>query len=162
LIPKWILFEHVVYEGLDPPSPIGDVIQSSFSPSILRIIPKLNGFVHAVVEAYNEHRALILCPVDISHEGQSELVVSADGNQHTVDFVQLAKEMTGMIEKKVVDPALRTWIQPDFTTTTFNDTIIASIVMLATLKHYFSFRMNLRCGILCPQHLLSDFDADDE
>lgn len=32
---------------------------------MLDIIPQRNGFVHTVVEAYNQHRALIVRPDDV-------------------------------------------------------------------------------------------------
>ena len=35
------------------------------SAAMLDIIPQRNGFVHTVVEAYNQHRALIVRPDDV-------------------------------------------------------------------------------------------------
>jgi hypothetical protein len=59
----------------------------------------------------------------------------------------MARTMADVIRENVVDPSLRAWIIPDFSTTTTNDTTVCSIVMMATLKEYFSYKFALRCGI---------------
>lgn len=161
-----------------------EILQSSFAPAVDDIVPSGNGFVYTILEAYNMHRALVIRPDDVwlailiqfnffvnanaealrhqfvSHEGKRELTVRADGNRYTVDFGQMAKTMTKEIEKNVIDPALRAWILPDFTTTTTNDTITCSTVMMATMKAYFSYTFSLRCGI--PRVTLEGEKADWE
>lgn len=52
-----------------------------------------------------------------------------------------------MIEKEIVDPELRAWIIPTFSTTTQNDVVVASIVMMGTLQHYFRYKARIICGI---------------
>ena len=148
-----------------------EILQSSFPASCQSIVPLSNGFIHAISTAYNRHHALVIRPDDVwlailsqfnffvngnsevlrsqfvTHEGKKELVVTAIGNRYTVDFGSMAKTMTGEIEKNVVDPALRAWIMPNFTTTTQNDTIVSAMVMMATLKNYFSYKFNCACGL---------------
>ena len=147
------------------------IFQSSFPTASSYIISSDNGFVHTVINAYNHHHALIIRPDDVwlailvqfsffvnansellrsqfvAHEGKKELTVNAYGSRFTVDFGHMAKCMTGEIQKNVVDPSLREWIMPDFTTTKDNDTIVCAIAMMATLKNYFSYNFNLWCGI---------------
>jgi hypothetical protein len=151
-------------------------LQSSFGRDHVQPIPvvaRKNGFVNTVIEAYNNHHALVIRPDDVwiciltqfslfvnggdraeklrhlfvAHEGKKELTVYADGDRYSVDFRHLAQQMTGQIHKNVVDPELRSWILPDFSTTTANDTVVASVVMMATLKAYFDYRMVLGCGL---------------
>ncbi|KAE8418953.1 hypothetical protein BDV36DRAFT_252703 [Aspergillus pseudocaelatus] len=55
--------------------------------------------------------------------------------------------MTQLIEKEVVDPELRTWIMPAFSTTTESDRVVAAILMMGSLQKYFSYGMTLVCGI---------------
>jgi hypothetical protein len=122
------------------------------------IIPYCNGFVHTVIQCYNIHHALVIRPDDVwlailsqfncfvngnaeqlrkqfvSHEGKKELVIKASGNRYTVDFGSMARQMTNLIDVNIVDPALREWILPDFSTTTVNDVTVSSIIMMATLK----------------------------
>lgn len=52
------------------------------------------------------------------------------------------------------------WTIPDFLTTTATDKVVCSIVMMSTLQHYFSYKMNLLCGI--PSVTLEGEKADWE
>ncbi|TFK58704.1 hypothetical protein BDN72DRAFT_781737, partial [Pluteus cervinus] len=47
----------------------------------------------------------------------------------------------------LVDKSLKDWILPSFTTTTTCDTTCASIMMMATLKTFFHYRMTGGCGL---------------
>lgn len=56
--------------------------------------------------------------------------------------------MADLVDKNVSDPTLRAWALPAFTTTTANDTTVASILLMATLKQYFSYGFSKTgCGI---------------
>ncbi|KAJ5899883.1 hypothetical protein N7495_004627 [Penicillium taxi] len=55
--------------------------------------------------------------------------------------------MTKAIEKNVVDEELRTWIMPDFTTTTESDKVVAAVLMMGSLQKYFSYEAMMLCGI---------------
>jgi hypothetical protein len=52
-----------------------------------------------------------------------------------------------LIEKNVLDPALREWVLPNFSTTTVNDTTVSAILMMATLKQYFPYNCMTGCGL---------------
>jgi hypothetical protein len=135
----------------------GTLLQSSFDDNDFppSISANRNGFVHSVTEAYDYHHHLIIRPDDIwiaittqfsayvnanaeklrhvfvAHEGQKELVVVYPlGNRYTVDWGNFAEQMTGLIEQNILDPELRKWIVPTFTTTTWHDRITAQIVMM--------------------------------
>ncbi|KAF8188894.1 hypothetical protein K438DRAFT_1972077 [Mycena galopus ATCC 62051] len=118
-----------------------------------------NGFVNTVLAAYNEHRALVIRPDDVwltilsqfnffvsanaellranfvAHGGKKELVIWAD----ILDFAVMSRKMVGLIEKNLIDPTLREWVMPRFTTTTENDTTVAAVLVMATLKQYFAY-----------------------
>ena len=64
-----------------------------------------------------------------------------------VDFGAMAVQMTDLIAKNVVDPELRTWIMPDFSTTRESDSVVAAILMMGALQQYFEYRFHLMCGI---------------
>lgn len=132
-----------------------------------------NGLVHAAWDAYAHHNHLRIRPEDVwfsiltqfsfyvnahaeelrshfvAHEGKKQLEVQAEGTIRTVDFGKLAVKMTEEIDKNVVDPELRDWILPDFTTTDKKrDTITAAVLMMGTMQAYFSYRMAaVCCGI---------------
>ncbi|KAF9053353.1 hypothetical protein BJ165DRAFT_1413498 [Panaeolus papilionaceus] len=130
-----------------------------------------NGFVDTLLAAYNSHHNLILRPDDlwiailtqfnfyvnahaeelrphfVQHEGKKHLVIVEVGTRYSVDFGKLAARMTALIQENVVDPELQDWILPNFSTTTFNETVVCSVAMMATMKAYFSYEFCLRCGI---------------
>ncbi|KAJ7859106.1 hypothetical protein B0H13DRAFT_2075329 [Mycena leptocephala] len=134
---------------------------------VKNVFPRPNGFVDTIISAYNQHHALILRPDDVwitiltqfnfyvnahaellranfvAHEGTKALTVSTASFD---DFGRLAREMVSLIEKNIVDPTLRAWALPDFSTTTVNDTTVSSIVLMATLKAYFE---HAYCDVCC-------------
>jgi hypothetical protein len=153
-----------------------EILQSSFGPENNQdrfefIVPRSNGFVNTVLEAYNQHHALIIRPDDVwltiltqfnffvngnaellrskfvAHGDKKHLVIRAVGSRYTVDFGHMARAMTTLIHDNIVDPALRDWILPDFSTTTVLDTTVGAIIMMATMKSYFSYEFGLLCGI---------------
>lgn len=150
------------------------IIRSSFSDSdfISRSLQASNnGFVGAAINAYNDHNSLIVRPDDVwlailtqfnlyvnahaeelrhhfvAHEGQKELEIKAGGTTATYNWAQFPLEISKLIDENVTDPELRTWILPDFTTTTPTDKVVCSIVMMSTLQHYFTYKCRLMCGI---------------
>ncbi|KAL0577013.1 hypothetical protein V5O48_004987 [Marasmius crinis-equi] len=150
------------------------VVQTSFTTARLNsshISASKNGLVHAAFRAYSDHHHLIIRPDDVwasilsqlsfyvnahaeelrsffvAHEGKKELEVVEYGTIDTVDVGALAERMTHLIQKNVLDPDLRSWVIPDFSTTTPNDRVVASVLMMGTLQKYFSYRMTLICGI---------------
>ena len=66
--------------------------------------------------------------------------------------------MTELIAQNVVDPELRDWIMPEFTTTTDTDRIVASILMMGALQKYLSYGASIMCGL--PSVTLLDVRDD--
>ncbi|KAJ6575585.1 hypothetical protein DFH09DRAFT_1078548 [Mycena vulgaris] len=128
------------------------------------LLPRKNGFVDTVILAYNKYYALVIRPDDVwlailsrfnffvnanaellrasfvAHEGQRELVITANN----LDFSAMSRRMVDLI-KNVVDPTLRDWVLPNFTTTTVNDITVSAVLLMTTLKKYFSYGF---CGII--------------
>ncbi|KAL8790380.1 MAG: hypothetical protein Q9195_006398 [Heterodermia aff. obscurata] len=147
------------------------IIQSSFEFDVeTSISPLKNGFVHAAIDAYSYHHHLTLRPEDIwfailtqlslyinehaeelrsffvAHEGQKELWIIYDsGSIHTVDMGDFAQRMGGLLSKNVNDSELHPWIIPAFSTTTAQDRVVASVIMMGALQKYFAYG----CGICC-------------
>ncbi|KAF8310914.1 hypothetical protein F5887DRAFT_1051423 [Amanita rubescens] len=165
---------HRIYPTFERKKQPTELLQTSVSRNtsfLDDVIPRGNGFVHTIIEAYNEHRALIIRPDDVwlailvqfnffvngnaellrknfvSHEGKEKLTVKAVGNRYSVDFAALSAQMTLLMESKIVDPDLREWIMPTFSTTSTTDTTIYAMVMMASMKAYFSYKFSLLCGI---------------
>lgn len=151
----------------------GEIIQVGSNDTNLHTIGcySNNGLVGTVFQAYNEHHNVVLRPDDfwmsvmtqfalyvdgnsealrskfVNHEGQKELEVVSGGTLRTVHYGELCKMMTMQIQEKLKDPAVKDWIIPDFTTTTDNDVMVSSVVMMAAMKSYFSYKMSMMCGI---------------
>ena len=154
------------------------------APSDIHLTNNGNGLVDTCLRAYNYHHRLVLRPDDVwlavmtqfsfyvnahadelrrffvAHEGKRELTVQAIGTRYKVDFGALTEQMGHLLQLNVVDPKLRSWIVPDFTTTTANDRIVSSVVMMATLQKYFGYIHQLLCGL--PAVILQGEKADWE
>ncbi|KAF4956354.1 hypothetical protein FGADI_3931 [Fusarium gaditjirri] len=151
------------------------IIQSSFSfdgsLEENHVSASRNGLVWSSFYAYSTHHHLTIRPEDVwfaivtqlsayinansekmrdyfvSHDGQKQLEVIDYATLHTADYGKLSQAMALEIAKNIKDPALREWVVPSFSTTTENDRIVGSVLLMGALQKYFSYRMCLECGI---------------
>lgn len=65
----------------------------------------------------------------------------------TVDVGEMAVLLTREMDQYLVDPVLRQWTVPDFTTTMPTDKVTAAVLMLGAMKKYFTYSMCVCCGI---------------
>lgn len=146
------------------------LIQSSFAASDFReshVSPSDNGFVWAAHDAYSQHHHLVIRPEDVwfailtqlsfyinghaeelrsffvAHEGQQHLELEVD----VLDFGLIADKMTHLIAKNVVDPGLRDWVMPSFSTTSDSDKVVGAILFMGAMQKYFSYGVCVTCGI---------------
>lgn len=130
------------------------------------------GLVSAVQTAYNEHHDLILRADDfwqaivaqfsfyingnaealrdrfVDFQGKKTLTIYAGGTLHTADFGRIAERMVDeQIVKNIKDPKVAAWLLPDFSTTTPQDRVAASVMVMSALQAYFSYRCCLMCGL---------------
>ncbi|KAJ7486844.1 hypothetical protein FB451DRAFT_1391719 [Mycena latifolia] len=122
--------------------------------TISNLIPTRNGLVDTVILAYNKHHALVLRPEDVwlGILTQFNYFVNANSELLRANFVahegKRALIMADQLDENVVDPALRAWVLPTFTTTTVNDTTVATMLMMAMLKACFEYKYyGIDCGI---------------
>ncbi|OCK75976.1 hypothetical protein K432DRAFT_361193 [Lepidopterella palustris CBS 459.81] len=131
-----------------------------------------NGFVHTAVQAYSGHHRLVIRPDDVwnaiisqlsfyvnknaeqlrdlfvAHEGKKELrIIMPAWTVETIDYGDFALQMSKLLEENILDPELRGWIQQEFTTTTSTDRIISSVVFMSTMKKYFDYSAQTKCGL---------------
>jgi len=135
------------------------------------ICPQSNGFVNAAINAYNQHHHLVIRPDDVwfailvqlslyinnhaeelrgkfvAHKGKKELGIIRAGSRYTVDFGEMAESMGYLLEQNIVDKELRDWIMPDFSTSSREDEIVASIIMMGATQKYFDYKLTLCCGL---------------
>lgn len=135
------------------------------------IIPFGNGLVNGIVNAFGQDLHLVLRPDDVwlsvltqfsmfvngnaehlrhlfvSHEGKMNISVDVTPFPLSkLDMGRLAQEMTSVIQENVVDPELKAWMIPKFSTTTDTDLSVASFVMMGSLERYFSYSFLCGCG----------------
>ncbi|KAI0386201.1 hypothetical protein F5Y04DRAFT_117529 [Hypomontagnella monticulosa] len=147
------------------------LVQSSFAGLERKhnVFATKNGFVHACVDAYNEHHALVIRPEDVwfailtqfnayinghseelrkrfcGHEAQQELHLDVDLDG--VDHGKMAFAMTKIMQENLRDEGLQQWVMPAFTTTTKVDQAVAAIIFMGTMQKYFTYSWGTRCGI---------------
>ncbi|MCO5606988.1 hypothetical protein L7F22_061179 [Adiantum nelumboides] len=159
------------------------VLQSS-PVSPLSFQPFDHGFVRAVGRAYSRHHNLIIRPDDVwlailvqfglnananaeafrsrfvAHQGKKELTVSQIGSLGSVDYARFVLDMVSQLRVNITDLSFCDWVLPCFSTTTHDDTIVASVALMATMKKYFDYKCYLDCGI--PQVSLAGTVQDWE
>jgi hypothetical protein len=137
----------------------------SHAPNPVPIIATANGFFETVCTAYNHHHHLVLRPDDIWHaitiqfaaylQGCSEELrqrfVNHSGKKHLCvkgnEFKEAPEMLAQLIGANLRDPSVRDWIVPSFSTTTENDRVIGSMILMASMKQYFSYEFVTLCGI---------------
>lgn len=130
-----------------------------------------NSFIGAIYDAYSHHHKLVLRPDDVwlsivlafadyvdnnaeamreyfvTHEGKNQLIVEIDTDLATVNnWSGIVKQFSDKISENTLN-SVRNWIEPRFTTTTENDSLIARMALMGTLKNYFAYGCRLKCGI---------------
>lgn len=130
-----------------------------------------NSFVMSAVRAYSNHHHLIIKPDDVwlaiciqfsnyingnseslrnkfvDFEGKKQLVVNGGGTLMTANYEDLCNRMTIEISKNIKDPNVREWVIPNFTTTTDTDRMVGAVVLMASMKSYFEYKMCLMCNL---------------
>ncbi|KAI1131420.1 hypothetical protein F5Y10DRAFT_66447 [Nemania abortiva] len=176
-----------ILDAIEPKNKVKELIQSSFGNDPPQsFTAHANGFVQTMVDSYNKHHHVIIRPDDIwlaimtqfscyvgahaeelrkqfvAHEGKKLLEIKyMKASRFQVDFADFAIKINNLLEKNIVDPELRAWIVPTFSTTTQADTIVSSIVMMGTLQHYFRYRSCITCGIPSVKLLGEKSDYED-
>ncbi|KAF3055374.1 Uncharacterized protein CFAM422_013152 [Trichoderma lentiforme] len=135
------------------------------------LVPYRNGFVDGIIRAFQQDLHLTLRPDDVwlaimvqfgfyvngraeelrrffvTHEGKKQLVVNTGPKSPlSVDFKELAQAFADLIERNVIDPKFKSWMLPNFSTTTSEDVTTAAVVMMATMKAYFEYIATGGCG----------------
>lgn len=64
-----------------------------------------------------------------------------------VGWTGFAKRITDQANKCLKDSGFKTWAVPTFSTTTETDKTVACVAMMGCLKEYFSYAVDLLCGL---------------
>lgn len=147
--------------------------------------PVAHGLVQAIFHAYNNHQTLCLSPDDVwlaiaqgvsthvnkqaeklrhlfvEHNGKKNITVKVDALRRSDTFLDWPKAcdlLADEVKNHIKVPELPSLLSCDFSTSTVDTVAASRIVLLETLKEYFSYRMMLLCGI--PRVVLLGTSAD--
>lgn len=150
------------------------LIQSSFSLQVEEnSYLSSNGFIRGAAIAYSGHHHLQIRPDDIwfailgqlniyinkqaeemrgkfispAHTEEEELKVVILSSRSGFNEASMAVKTTRLLRGSLANPELHTWILPAFTTTSKRDEIVASILIMGSLKKRFAHKFRYLCGI---------------
>lgn len=130
-----------------------------------------NSFVGSLFAAYSSENNVVIRPDDVwlalvsqfsfyinkhsetlrekfvSFQGKEKLQVDGVGSVHTVDYRPFCEKLCAKIAEKLKDPSFCEWIQPSFSTTTLEDKMIGSVMLMSSMKNYFDYKICLSCGL---------------
>lgn len=126
------------------------LMQTSLShnrDTIRDIIPQKNGFVNTVMEAFNNHRGLIIRPDDVwlailmqfscfvnaGRTDDEELLINLRENLYAKDPSIMAEHMLDLIREKVPHWEQQEWLTSSFTTSTTADTTACAMATIAAV-----------------------------
>lgn len=82
----------------------------------------------------------------VQHDGKKQLIVTVGGTTTTADWPAIIAQFSNLINEHTMGE-VRDWIEPKFTTTTDNDSLIARVALMGAMKNYFAYGCMQCCGI---------------
>ncbi|KAF4340178.1 hypothetical protein FBEOM_5875 [Fusarium beomiforme] len=143
------------------------ILASSFDSEFegRNVFPSSDGFVRGAIEAWAKHEHLILRPDEIWFEILAQMnIYMSTHSEHIRDlFVEhkgrekivvegsswdaMISAFGGEIQKRAKTGWLLDWITPGFSTSTPQDKVTATVLMMGLMQHFFEFEGMLVCGI---------------
>ncbi|KAJ6790209.1 hypothetical protein PWT90_09450 [Aphanocladium album] len=129
------------------------------------VYPSSGSVVRGALEAWAQHQHLVLRPDEVWFEVLAQLnfymnahaeevrhlFVDFQGQEEIVvkDFTwqSVIARFAGEIQKRIKTDWLEAWIMPRFSTSTRDDEMTATVLMMGLMKHYFSFTGGIICGL---------------
>lgn len=111
-------------------------------------IPQKNGFVKTVMEAFNNHRCLIIRPDDVwlaillqfsafvnaGRTTDESFAIHLGDNPHSADPSIIAEQMMSLMHNRTSSWELQEWVASSFTTSTTVDTIACVVAVLGAAE----------------------------
>ncbi|KAF5713785.1 hypothetical protein FMUND_7764 [Fusarium mundagurra] len=142
------------------------ILASSFDDlSGRNVFPSSDGFVRGAVEAWAKHEHLILRPDEIWFEVLAQMNVYMSTHSEALRhlFVDhsgrekikvegfswdgIIGAFRGEIQSRVKTGWLLDWIKPGFSTSTAQDDVTATVLMMGLMQHFFEYEGMMVCGI---------------
>lgn len=143
-----------------------EILFSSYSDSLGGSVYVSSGsFVRGAIEAWAKHQHLVLRPDEVwfeilvqlnfymsrnaervrhlfvEHDGRKEIVVTGSS------WEEMLESFGEEIQGRVKTPWLLDWATPSFTTSTTNDTLTATVLLMGMLQQYFTYEALMICGL---------------
>jgi ATP-dependent phosphoenolpyruvate carboxykinase len=80
----------------------------------------------------------------VKHDGKKNLVIVNPAPFFQWDVGMMAGMFIPLMQEHMADRDVQDWLMPKFTTTTDQDMAVSSMVMMATMKEYFSYVMKCK------------------
>ncbi|KAH7191862.1 uncharacterized protein B0J16DRAFT_368172 [Fusarium flagelliforme] len=140
------------------------LLASSFE-DVSHVYPSSGGFIRGAVEAWAQHQHFVIRPDEVWFEvlSQMNLYMSANSEKLRDMFVEFDGKEKIVVEgdswegiivsfgdemnNRVKTKWLKDWILPNFTTSTPQDDVTATILMMGLMKTFFDFEGMIICGI---------------
>ncbi|KAF2727833.1 hypothetical protein EJ04DRAFT_517011 [Polyplosphaeria fusca] len=126
-----------------------------------------NSLVDAALHAYLEHHHLIIRPEDVwfailaqfsiyinaNAERARDIFVDHDGKMalytdiNPGEYGHGVRSLASAIQRSVKMQGLKDWALPAFSTTTETDVEVASVMLMGSMQHYFTYGMGVVCGL---------------
>ncbi|KAH7324751.1 hypothetical protein B0I35DRAFT_348921 [Stachybotrys elegans] len=129
------------------------------------VIPSSDSIVRGAIEAWAKHQHLVLRPDEIwfeilaqlnmymavhaedlrdlfvNHEGREKIEVQRD------TWYEAVGAFSQEIQDRVKTNWLMDWIMPGFTTSSPDDEMTATVLMMGLMQYYFEFGISITCGL---------------
>ena len=147
---------------------MNEIVTSSGFPSPVKYASS-SGLVRTIIDAYNNHWDIVLTPDVVwltilqqfsayvnggnraeqlrdrivDFEGKEELTVYANGTLFNAPYGFMTMQMAEEIAKNIKDPTLRTWVDPEFSSTTETDRVCSAASLMSIRQKRSSYRIDL-------------------
>ncbi|KAM3513427.1 hypothetical protein MY11210_002907 [Beauveria gryllotalpidicola] len=129
------------------------------------VYPSSDSVVRGALEAWAQHQHLVLRPDEVWFEVLAQLnfymaahaedvrhlFVDFDGQHEIVvrayTWRDVIASFAGEIQKRVKTDWLEAWVRPGFSTSSEDDGMTATVLMMGLVKQYFSFAGGIICGL---------------
>ncbi|KAK3988219.1 hypothetical protein QBC44DRAFT_382489 [Cladorrhinum sp. PSN332] len=143
----------------------GTLDPSTSSTNFSALSPSSDSFIRGAIQAWGEHLHLEIRPEEVwftvltqlnfymqTHAEQVRHLFVSHSGQETIyiedyTWTKVLFRFQDAIQSRILTPWLKSWIMPNFSTTTQNDLMTANILMMGLMKSYFRYEGGIICGL---------------
>jgi hypothetical protein len=137
----------------------------NFDQDGAKIYPTSDGFIRGTIDAWAQHQHLVLRPDEVWFEILAQMNFYMNKNAEAVRHLFVTHEgkeaiavahnsweegllmFKDAIQERVKTDWLLEWIMPGFSTSTEDDVMTASVLMMGLMQQYFDYTISIICGL---------------